>query len=684
MTSLRQSLRTRITAALLLAVTLFTTGAAQGQGDSLGNGNTSSAAAALSPSVSNSNQTGQVAPPQTARRSRLTPEEVAAQLMKSTVWIRGGNNGNYFWTGTGWVVDAERRLIVTNHHVVMHPKQDTQPLNSFQFYFPVQKDGEYVKDRSHYLSNVTPAKGKVIASSRTFELALIQLDRLPAEIKAIPLAPKSARQAARLHTMGGNPFGSQLMWIYSSGRVRAIGNRMHAMQKVTRIMESTLKINGGNSGGPVVDDYGYLVAVNEGKHNEATNVSLQVDVKAVKTFLDKALPLVAPQSSNAYVRRGDWHYQSNRHTQALEDFSQAIRLNPKNASAFAGRAKSLMIKGDLQTALSDCNRALEIAPSSSVAYYVRGLIYKSMKQYDKARADLTSAISYDMKNAAYYNMRGFINSRSKRTSDAHRDYTRATELAPRVATYWANRGYTARRLKSYKQSASCFGNAFTLLPLTSYANEKGLSHFSDQDYASAAKEFDTACLLYLKREKKKHPIYFANLGLAYFNLKDYKKAWAAFTIAIEADSRNATAYYYRGKALQALGHTDKANADFAMAAKLDPKRYGSAGQQGSNLTQQFAGVWKCHTTFSNGAQFVCITRLTKDGKFECVKKLTYPNGQFAQESDQGTFAADKTHVHFVGKDGKKITLAWKVENGSLKVYDYDAKMWLTYYRVKMN
>lgn len=691
MTSLRQSMRTRITSALLLAVTLFTTGAANGQGISLGNGNSSSAAnaAALSPSVPNQTRPGQISAPQTTSRKRLSPEQVAEHLMKGTVWVFSGTNGQMETTGTGWVVDARQRLIITNQHVIMDPKNNDQPNNTIRVYFPVKQNGEYVKDKSHYLRNVKPSTGTVIASSRKYELALVQLDRMPAGVIALPLASKSARQAAQLHTMGGSPFGSELMWIYSSGRVRAIGNRMHAMQRVTRMIESTLRINGGNSGGPVVDDYGYIVGVNEGKHRKAVNVSLQVDLKTLKTFLARALPLVNPQSSDAYVRRGDWHYQSNRHSQAMEDFSQAIVLNPKNASAFAGRAKSLMIKGDRQTALSDCNRALQIAPSSHVAYYVRGLIYKSMKELDKARADLTSAISYDMKNANYYNMRGFINSRSKKTSDAHRDYTRATELAPRVATYWANRGYTARRLKSYKQSASCFGNAFTLLPLTNYANEKGLSHFSDQDYTSAAKEFEKACSLHLNREKKKHPIYFGNLGQAHFNLKDYKKAYAAFSIAIEANSRYATAYYYRGKSLKALGHTDKANADFAMAAKLDPKRYGSttAGQtkrQASSITQQFAGIWKCHTTFSNGAQFVCVTRLTKDGKFECVKKLTYPNGQSAQETDKGSFAADKTHVHFVGKDGKKISLAWKVENGGLKVYDYEAKMWLSYFRVKTN
>ena len=51
----------------------------------------------------------------------LTPKEIYHKLLPSTCWVvheeRVGSEF-VFSLGTGWVVDARRRLIVTNHHVV--------------------------------------------------------------------------------------------------------------------------------------------------------------------------------------------------------------------------------------------------------------------------------------------------------------------------------------------------------------------------------------------------------------------------------------------------------------------------------------------------------------------------------------------------------------------------------------
>lgn len=57
---------------------------------------------------------------------------------------------------------------------------------------------------------------------------------------------------------------------------------------------------------------------------------------------------------------------------ALSDFSQVIRMNPKNELALVNRALIRMAQGKWEQALPDCNSALKINPQQAVAYFVRG------------------------------------------------------------------------------------------------------------------------------------------------------------------------------------------------------------------------------------------------------------------------------------------------------------------------
>ena len=55
----------------------------------------------------------------------------------------------------------------------------------------------------------------------------------------------------------------------------------------------------------------------------------------------------------------------------------------------------------------------------------------------------------------------------------------------------------------------------------------------------------------------------------------YDNAISDFTKAIEMDSRNANAYYYRGVAYQRKSENDRAISDFSRAIEIDP-RYAEA------------------------------------------------------------------------------------------------------------
>ena len=84
------------------------------------------------------------------------------------------------------------------------------------------------------------------------------------------------------------------------------------------------------------------------------------------------------------ARRGD--YQG-----AIEDFTQALRLNPQDAIAFNNRGLAYANQGDYQPAIADYNQALRLNPQDAEAYYNRGLAYRKLGDTQQAITDLRKA-----------------------------------------------------------------------------------------------------------------------------------------------------------------------------------------------------------------------------------------------------------------------------------------------------
>src|SRR5262245_19945074 len=73
-----------------------------------------------------------------------TLPEAHRSLLPSTCWIVNQPLGA---TGTGWIIDARRRLIITNEHVV-------EGTDSVFVYFPVEEGGRVVREEQRYLKEV--------------------------------------------------------------------------------------------------------------------------------------------------------------------------------------------------------------------------------------------------------------------------------------------------------------------------------------------------------------------------------------------------------------------------------------------------------------------------------------------------------------------------------------------------
>jgi len=214
-------------------------------------------------------------------RLALADSRVYRQTLRSTVWVvvRDGAETS---VGTGVLVDRERKLVLTNGHVVGKVREAT-------IVFPKFEQEELIAEREYYVKHLKTLgiAGRVMASESRCDLALIELASVPEEAPAIEIAERGVGPGDVVHSIG-NPTVSGGLWTYTQGLVRNCYRKKFQTQgghHDMRVLETQSPINPGDSGGPVVNDNGQLVGLTHSLDREARLMSFSIDVREVRAFL---------------------------------------------------------------------------------------------------------------------------------------------------------------------------------------------------------------------------------------------------------------------------------------------------------------------------------------------------------------------------------------------------------------
>ena len=115
---------------------------------------------------------------------------------------------------------------------------------------------------------------------------------------------------------------------------------------------------------------------------------------------------------------------------AIEDYSEAIALDPNYTRAYNNRGVHLARKGELDRAIADYDAAIRLDPKYVNAYGNRGNALRRKGDLDRAIADLSHAIGLDPKGANSYYNRGLVWEAKGDLRSALADYKKYAELAP--------------------------------------------------------------------------------------------------------------------------------------------------------------------------------------------------------------------------------------------------------------
>ncbi|QDT09325.1 S1 family peptidase [Planctomycetes bacterium K23_9] len=253
------------------------------------------------------------------------------KALPSTVWIITADADDQTSSGTGVLVNAEKRLVITNAHVVGDSRNAV-------IFFPEMKGDLPTVKRKSYLDNILKLgkQGKVVAVDRKRDLALIQLPELPEGAQAIELAQSSTKPGTAVDLIG-NPGGSDVLWVYSSGTVRAVYDKKFDSdhgEHDFKVVETQTAIRRGDSGGPVVNSDGELVAIAQSFSPTAGAVSFCVDISEIKALIDgtwKESPLptkvVLDNAEIQYTLHSTGNYLIQR--EVAKDKTQSVFVTKK-------------------------------------------------------------------------------------------------------------------------------------------------------------------------------------------------------------------------------------------------------------------------------------------------------------------------------------------------------------------
>lgn len=197
----------------------------------------------------------------------------------------------------------------------------------------------------------------------------------------------------------------------------------------------------------------------------------------------------------AYYNQGNAYYKVGDFEGAIDNYNQAIRINPKDAQAYLNRGNAryevAQHSGDpdrlYRLAINDFNKSLNLRPNQGEAFLSRGIVRYEVAQYSKSpERDLTGAI---------------------------KDFNQALILSPKVPKAYVKRGIVHYKLaqykgdlnQGYKAAINDFNRALRLNPQEAEAYLKRgivryeLAQYSGKPDRAAVEDLQTAAKLFLKQ-----------------------------------------------------------------------------------------------------------------------------------------------------------------------------------------
>jgi tetratricopeptide (TPR) repeat protein len=172
--------------------------------------------------------------------------------------------------------------------------------------------------------------------------------------------------------------------------------------------------------------------------------------------------------SLGYQLRAAKYFKDNKEAKALADYTEAIRVDSTNHSAFAARSSIQLAKQDFDKAVSDLETAVHLEPNIETyrlwlasLYERRGIERQQKRNYEAAIKDYSGAIQLVPSDASFFTRRAEVYVGIAAYDSAIKDLSEAIRLNPKSTSTYIRRAELYRETKDLDRALGDLDKALT-------------------------------------------------------------------------------------------------------------------------------------------------------------------------------------------------------------------------------
>ena len=184
----------------------------------------------------------------------LSPRDIYEQASPAVVMVMGHpDSGKSGSAGTGSIIQADG-FVLTNAHVVVEERTGRPYPRLSVFLKPARVTGDSRTDLSRMV------RARVVALSSALDLALLKLESPPSPLPVVTFSESAQGHIGDRVVAIGHPEQGGL-WTLTTGVISAEVDNFNGV-KGKDVFQTETGLNRGNSGGPLLDGEGRMIAVN--------------------------------------------------------------------------------------------------------------------------------------------------------------------------------------------------------------------------------------------------------------------------------------------------------------------------------------------------------------------------------------------------------------------------------------
>lgn len=273
-----------------------------------------------------------------------------------------------------------------------------------------------------------------------------------------------------------------------------------------------------------------------------------------------------PNAADGWVARGNLRVLSSG-DEALNDFSEALRLNPRHVGALAGQASVWEQREDYEKAIQVLTTAIEAGPESAELYHRRARIRMKLGEHDLAIEDCSAALRLDPKNTDRLLFRSIEWTLSGNIEKALDDCRAALAIDPKKLMAYYYMALAHSRAGQLDQAIEDFDAALRIDP-----NDTQMRFFRAYELFNQEK-FDRALAAVdeVIQTGKDMPDAYSWRGYFWMLREEWNKAIADYSQALRLKPGDAALLARRATCWTELNEFENAIQDADAALRLDPK-----------------------------------------------------------------------------------------------------------------